>query len=527
MKTIISRFLILLLVPIFAGCVDLNTSPMGSLKTMDQKNTGIKNDPSLLNADVAACYSVMTQFAGASGDEDMHTDFGFASLCITMDCNGQDMTCENSGYNWYGPNFDFSDRLYTNTRTKMTWTLFYNQIRAANSVLLSAPKGNESVSNYRGQALAVRAFDYLCLAQLYQFTYKGNETKPCVPIVTETTNASDPNPRATVQEVYKLVIDDLTEAIGLLDNDRIDKGYINRAVAYGLRARANLVMGNWAEAAADAKSALDESGATPYTLAEVSKPTFTSADANSVLWANIITEDNDIVKTGIVNWPSHLCSFFSSGYVSVGVYKRISECLYKQIANTDVRKGWWLNEDFNSPLLNSAIYKEWKEKKAENCGYLGNVKFGIYNDQMTSQKPASDWILMRAEEMLLIQAEGLAMSGNVAGAKTLLENFVKTYRDPSYTCQAADAKGLQDEIWLQRRIELWGEGFSFFDIMRLRKSIERVDADGNSSYPDDWRFNINAEDPILLWLIPQSEIEANDGISEEDNNARVNPPTPL
>ena len=106
--------------------------------------------------------------------------------------------------------------------------------------------------------------------------------------------------------------------------------------------------------------------------------------------------------------------------------------------------------------------------------------------------------------MLLIQAEGLAMSGDVAGAKTALENFVKTYRDPSYTCQAADAKGLQDEVWLQRRIELWGEGFSFFDIMRLEKPIIRKE-NGESSYPDAWQFNIPAKSQILLYLIPRSE----------------------
>jgi hypothetical protein len=145
---------------------------------------------------------------------------------------------------------------------------------------------------------------------------------------------------------------------------------------------------------------------------------------------------------------------------------------------------------------------------------------------LANQTPAQDWILMRAEELILIKAEGLAMSGKTGEAKALLENFVNGNRMAigSYTAPS-DATALQDEIWFQRRIELWGEGFSYFDIMRLKKPVTRVE-NGVSSFPDAWQFNVPAESPILLWLVPKGEIEANKGISEEDNNAKVNPPLP-
>ena len=332
------------------------------------------------------------------------------------------------------------------------------------------------------------------------------------------------NPRATVQAVYDLIVDDLNNAVSLLDGyKRADKSMIDQAVAYGLRARVNLVMQNWAEAAADAAKALEVSGAEPYTLEDVSKPTFTSADAKSVLWANIITETNDVVQTGIINWPSHLSSLFSDGYTGVGAFKSISTLLYDEIPATDVRKGWWLNEDFDSPLISGDIYTDWKKDYAEACGYLGNVKFGVYQDNMVNLVAASDWIMMRAEEMLFIQAEGLAMSGNPAGGKAIIDDFVRSNRDASYSGAPADAKGLQDEIWMQRRIELWGEGHSFFDLMRLEKPIVRKE-NGVSSFPDAWQFNVPAKAPILLYLIPKSEIEANQGIDESQNNPTVNPP---
>jgi hypothetical protein len=60
--------------------------------------------------------------------------------------------------------------------------------------------------------------------------------------------------------------------------------------------------------------------------------------------------------------------------------------------------------------------------------------------------------------------------------------------------------------------------------MRLKKPVQRV-VNNVTSFPDAWQFNIPAESPILLWLVPKSEIEANQGISEEDNNEKVDPPT--
>ncbi len=529
MKTI-SRFLVLVFAALFvASCTDLNTFPEGGTKTEAQKQEGIENNPELLQADVAAIYATMIElFVGLGGNE-YHSDFGYAALCITMDAHGQDVTCQNIGYNWFSQSYDYSGRRYNSGECLMTWNVYYKIIRAANAVLAVAPADtqDETLKAYRGQALACRAFAYLNMAQLYQFNYKGNESKPCVPIVTDKLagDALMKNPRATVQAVYDLIMSDLNNAVKLLEGyTRADKGQIDQAVAYGLRARAHLTRQEWAEAAADADKALTLSGAVPYTKDEVSKPTFTSADAKSVLWANIVTENNDVVKTGIVNWPSHLSSLFSDGYTGVGASKNISVLLYNQIEASDVRKGWWLNENLESPNLADAKYDKWKKDYAETVGKYANVKFGVYNDNMENLVAASDWILMRAEEMLFIKAEGLAMSGNPTEAKTILDNFVKTNRNPEYAGAPADAHGLQDEIWMQRRIELWGEGFSFFDIMRLGKPIIRKDASGLSSFPDAWQFNIDAKAQILLYLIPQSEIEANQGIDDSDNNPAVNPP---
>ena len=527
MKTIKKYLSVFLCALALAGCEDmLNKVPEGSVITQEQKDQAIANNPALLAADVAAMNANMIGAFAILGS-DYHSDFGYAAACMYMDCNGSDMTCANIGYNWFSPNSAYTDRTYTSDPTYFMWSLFYTQIYSANNVIASVAKDatDATLKAYRGQALAIRAFDYLALAQLHQFTYLGHEDKPCVPIVTEETTAEQTsnNPRATVKAVYELIMNDLNEAVTLLKGyKRQDKGYVDQAVAYGLRARANMLMGNYAQAYNDADSALVISEATPYTIEELAEPKFWDANDKTVMWANIITETNDIVTTGIVNMPSHLCSFYTDGYVGVGAWKKINKPLFEKIASTDVRKGWWLDENSSSPVVADAKYASWfaTASKDSEFGAYTNVKFGPDNNDLVKLVPAQDWFLMRSEEMILIKAEALAQQNKTAEAKNELENFVKTYRNPVYT---APTSNLIDEIYFQRRIELWGEGFIYYDIMRLKKPVTRVE-DGNTSFPAAWQFNIAAEDPILLWLVPQSEIEANDGISESDNNEAVPAP---
>jgi hypothetical protein len=130
---------------------------------------------------------------------------------------------------------------------------------------------------------------------------------------------------------------------------------------------------------------------------------------------------------------------------------------------------------------------------------------------------------MRVEEMYLILAEAQAMGGSPSQGASTLQNFVQTYRDPAYKCTATTAEGVQDAVWEQRRIELWGEGLSYFDLMRLNKGIDRRGA----GFPSAYVFNIPAGDNTLIYRIPESEQEANSLISEEDNNPVTSLPTPV
>lgn len=144
-----------------------------------------------------------------------------------------------------------------------------------------------------------------------------------------------------------------------------------------------------------------------------------------------------------------------------------------------------------------------------------NVKFGPYQDVYNNATNACDFPLMRVEEMILIKAEALAQQGLNGDAAIALKALMVN-RDETWNKATVSV----DEIWFQRRIELWGEGFSFFDMMRLKKPLDRTGA----NFASGCEFNIPAESPIMLWIIPEDEINNNAGITPDDNNEIVEIP---
>lgn len=519
------------------SCSDLDTNPSGSTMSDGQLNEVLAQDQSKLKSEVSGMYANMIEYGAITQwygtGQPRHYDFGYASTMMMMDASGQDEPSQVSGYNWYNKPLRFVDRTANSETTYFIWNQCYKNIKAANDVLKSVDLENLSdvAKSYVGQAYAMRAFEYFTLIQLYQFSYKGHEDAAGVPIVTEkTAEAEANNPRAAVKDVYKQIMDDLNTAIDYLTDSRSAKSEINRQVAYGLRARVNLVMQNWSDAAADAQKAAE--GYTPLSKDAAAAPGFNDVSASNWIWGNIVDESNDIVQSGILNFPSMMCSFTGNGYSPTYACRMINSKLWKEIPSTDVRKGWWIDENLNSPIVNPkyVVHQEYEDEDGNVVKYLAvynqtgdevaditepytNVKFGAYKNQYGNELNACDIPLMRVEEMILIQAEATAMGGNVEEGKRILENFVRTYRDPSYTCNASTAEGVQDAVWFQRRVELWGEGFSFTDLLRLKKPLDRTGA----NYEVSVRFKLPAESPIFLYLIPEDEENHNEALVGNNN----------
>ena len=497
-------------------------------------------------AGVTGCFSA---FVNNNPDREFGDfDIGYPGVMMALDSKSQDFVGKYSGYNWFFRMEAYVDCNDTGDGTQLFWKTIYSQIYTANNVPSTIPADTEDAKLmfFRGQALAVRAFDYWALARVYQFNYVVNPAAPCVPIITDenqATVAAEGAPRASVEDVYTQILSDINEAIRLLEDSGINpssvieskpKRMVTVATAYGIRARAYLAMHKYKEAADDAQTAINNFAGRPYSMAEVSQPAFNNINDASWMWGIAMAETDGAVQTGILNFPSHMGSF-NYGYCQYGGWRWINYNLYQSIPATDVRKGWWIDENYQSVNLTAAqteylanyvgenaVVYEGQDKTSTIMPYT-QVKYAPYQNVLGQSTNASDVPLMRVEEMYLTLAEATGMSSGVGTGKQILEDFVKAYRDPSYSCAAASAEEFQDECWRQRRVEFWGEGMAYYDMMRLNKGMDRV----GGLFPVDFTYRLEPGNDALLYCIPLSEITSNRQITSEQNNKSASRPKPI
>ena len=436
-----------------SACDDVNKQdPEGGMITQGQLTETYTAVPTRVDATFAGMFNMMGEPYGVFGTgRGRADDFGFVMAALSQDAEGADYIYPNSGYNWFSVCGEYTSRTPNYANPYIRYAIVYNQIKIANDLISSLGEFEDaSNKNKVAQAKAIRAFDYLNLVPYFQFNYQGHQNDPCVPIVTPDTPDPANNPRASVQECYDLIMSDLNDAISVLGTARENKARININVAYGIRARANLYMGKWADAAADAAKAME--GYEPASIEEVSTPSFVNADDHNWIWGIILTDDQ--AQDHYATSASWLSSFSASAYTAgAACYAMINSMLYDKIPATDVRKGWWVDANLHSPLLSTISWDGVTgddisplliEDVKESFTPYTNVKFGMKRG-IGNTMNSNDFPLMRVEEMILIQAEGLAKSGSEDQARQILENFVKTYRDPEYSSTAQN-RSLADEI---------------------------------------------------------------------------------
>jgi hypothetical protein len=85
-------------------------------------------------------------------------------------------------------------------------------------------------------------------------------------------------------------------------------------------------------------------------------------------------------------------------------------------------------------------------------------------------------------------------------------------RDLGYTKNSVTV----EDVLLQRRIELWGEGFVYFDMRR--NALDCIRVYEGSNHPEWARKNYPAHDASWNYMIPKREVQENQWIEEEDQN---------
>ena len=505
------------------GCID-EVEPTSSV-SQEQLDSSIK----AAESGIYAMPGFMPNFdtSGYYPGSTSHIDFGYSSFMHVRDCMTGDMPKPATGldrYSLWGEAYVTDNLAYT----QLIWNYYYKQILSTNIAAKSyeLESENQTARGARSVAMAFRAMLYLDLARWFEFlpnevtssvTDDGNDVlNLTVPIVTEETTEEDArnNPRATHKEMFDFILSDLTYAAENIKYSTFTERTLpNEACVYGLLARLYMWDENYAKAAEYAELAIKMSGRTPLSEAAWTDPAsgFNTLNNTSWMWGMKFEKENDAVITGICNWTSMLSSEAAYGYAGAGAFPMIDAGMYARISDTDFRKLSWV-----APAGSELAAKVSYCNPAISVRPLVAVKFrpGEGNYMEPSVGSATAVPIMRVEEMYFIYAEALAHT-NAAQGKAEVEKFMKAYRDPEYTCEATDQDGVIEEIVFQKRVELWGEGQSLFDIKRLNYSVTRAYAGTN--WRQDFRYNTNGRPAWMNMVIIRSEGNNNKAIQGWNN----------
>ncbi len=391
---------------------------------------------------------------------------------------------EQPGDLWFFTQFAVQRYDGTQPVPKNMWNAMYKIISNANVVIANIENvsGDEDEKGeIKGQALALRARCYFNLVRFYQHTYIIAKSHPGVPLYLEP--SVEPLARATVEEVYQQIVSDLKEAEGLLANySRPTKEYYNKDVVNFLLANVYLTMNNWSEGQKYANKIR-----TSYSLMSMDdyKAGFSTMNKEWVL---------GYVQTAQDYWwyDSHACWFdFGQNNAPWQAEMFIPVNYFVETI---------MKDDPRNLTIPNPLYE----------GKYAATKFLELRDA----GPYGDLFDMRAAEMYLVEAECAARAGDVATAKSVL-NQLQQERGAAVTTATTQAD-LINAVLLERRKEMWGEGLDFFDILRLQKPINNTTAMG-------FYFDISqpANSNKLIMMIPEKEMINNSLMVQNPDPSKV------
>lgn len=545
------------------GCIE-EIDPQSSTATSNQ----VAEAPNAFNNFVTDITNSITGKFPYWPSQKYPFDYGYTSFYLCRDVMGQDIALTYTG-SWYSTWAYASTGIFPGYDVcQMPWTDFYSWIKSCNSVIQLYKEAPEaSKASGVGIAHTMRALYYIDLAQMYADKfYTEDPQAPTVPLVTEKTSMDDSyhNPRATNEMLFKFIIEDLDAAEGFLADYRPSDVYTpDLSVVYGLKARAYLLMGKWAKAEEYAKKA--QNGHAMMTEDEyLNTETGFNTPNSSWMFGTIFKADdpNILINDADSSWGSIVAleSTSECGYASsYGHQLAIDYHLYNTIPESDFRRRCWLdfdavaNEDLQyiadhytgGDMERARVILNTPNDKEIHYGIAGStIKFRMAGGAAGRANQYIGFLmavpLMRVEEMKLIEAEAAGMQ-NEARGKQLLIDFAKT-RDPEFvygmhqeTYGNPNNTAFQNEIWWQRRVELWGEGFATNDIKRFRKGIIRSYEGTNHMPQYQWNspttpqwmtFFIGGTEPSYNYDLEQNPMFTTP-VGDSEPTADFNTPTTL
>ncbi|MEK6477411.1 RagB/SusD family nutrient uptake outer membrane protein [Catalinimonas sp. 4WD22] len=486
----LSYFLCTLLI---TACTDmLEVSPVSSVSG----NTYYKTEQQILGA-VNGAYGHLQTFYNTADKTNFWAMTEMRSDNTTYQFNeadrGEQQTEELDEFLITTDNYD----------VQRNWDVMYQGIQQSNIILnrINDISFEDPLlkAQYSAEARFMRALYYFHLVRLY-----GK-----VPLITREVNVPDEaftQARASVEEVYALIINDLENAIYSLPDayDVENRGRATRGAALTMLGEVYLTLGN-------------------YELA------ITTLDQVTQLQYDLLADYADIFDPANKN---HQESIFEiqfnaelEGEASKYAYRFVPfNSAADIIGFTDLGKG---HAGYNIPTRDILMaYEAGDQRKEASIAFYVSEDNHRYDVAIGDSIPYikkfvhpfeergrtdENWPVYRYAHVLLMLAEAYLEVGNSSAALGYL-NPVRIRAGLGPLDEVMNTEELREAIYHEQRVELAFENHRWFNLLRTGRAIAVMNAHGKNQKALQSRLSdaaYNVHEYMLLYPIPQREVRLN------------------
>jgi hypothetical protein len=344
---------------------------------------------------------------------------------------------------------------------------------------------------------------FLRLARLFAPTYSINPEAPCIILRTEPADgASEHMPRASLKATYEQILKDFDYARQHCSAS--NAAYFTPKACALFMARAYLDMGDYANAKKFAEEAASNTfDGSNLMSQEEYQAGFMDPNVEWLMYYNF----NQTTS----NYYASIPSFY---YLAKTAYN-VDETGKANPDDIDYLDGPQEGDYFENPLYGYSSVR-WTTRfrnrfEDTDCRKLFPFYFFAEDGWLTSKFSHrtcvgdAEFPLARIAEAYLIKAECEAQTG---GNATSVLNALQIARG------ATPTSGTLENIYLERRKELYGEGFRLHDIKRLHQPLDRTPD------PEHWASvkSLPADSPRFMLPIPEVEMLYNKALTAADQN---------
>ncbi len=390
-----------------------------------------------------------------------------------------------------------------------TWQYYYSALVNVNNIIQNMgliPTANATeeatLNKYLGEAYFLRAFYnhqmVIRWGKPYDAASSANDLG--IPLVLVFDPTLKPA-RATVQQVYQQILDDLTSAKALLPaGGAPNSNRITHDAALALESRVKLHMKDW-NGVVSAATAVVNSGR--YSL-------ITTEAGLVQMWENDMS--SEVIFQVDASAPSELP--MASPSAINNIYIGFSPSINRY--TPDFVPSQWVVDLFADNDIRKDVYLQPKPLRIQGFDYEdvylmvkypGNPVLWTAANSNYQHKPK---VLRLAETMLnLAEAQFYLNEGD---ARNTI-NALRAARGLAGLEATVTGQALLDEIRTERTRELLGEGFRLNDLMRWNLPVVRRDPQTPSDFLNlgagYTELNKPAGDPQFIWGIPSNDLTTN------------------